>query len=124
MKPMNLVCSFVLAVSIFLAQGLQLHLHAYAHVPDQSDHVHQSTVHSDHVVGQSEAHPDEHAQVKVAKECVLRHNSFSALSGIFSSSEFEYPRSLLLLPSYVALLFYRASSFDLGLAPPSRAPPV
>lgn len=124
MKPLNLICSLVLAVAIFLAQGLQLHSHVYAHVPDQSDHVHQSTVHFDHGVEQGEAHPDEQAPIKVVKESVLKYNSFAALSGILSSSVFTYPRSLLRRPSYVVLTFYRASSFDLGLAPPLRAPPV
>jgi hypothetical protein len=124
MKPLSLICTLVLAVSIFVAQGLQLHSHAYAHVPDQTDHFHQGTVHFDHAVEQGEAHSDEHAPVKVANESVLKHNSFAALCGILSSSLFTYPRSLLQLPSYVALTVYRASSFDLGLAPPLRAPPV
>lgn len=124
MKPLNLICTLVLAVSIFMAQGLQLHSHVYEHVPDHSDHVHQSTVHFDHVVDEGEAHPDEQAPVKVANESVLKHNPFAALSGILSSLAFTYPRSLLRCSSYVALVFYRASSFDLGLAPPLRAPPV
>jgi hypothetical protein len=124
MKQLKVICTFVLAVSIFVAQGLQIHSHAYAHGPEQTDHVHQSTVHFYHMVEQSEAHPDESAPIKAAKDSVVKHNSFAALLGVLSTAVFAHPRSLLLLESYVKSVFGGVSHFDLGLAPPLRAPPL
>ena len=124
MKQLKVICTLVLAVSLFLAQGLQIHSHVYADVPTQSDHVHQSTVHFDHVVEQGEVHPDEPDQIKLAEESVLKNSSFIALPGGLCGAVVVYPCSLLKALRYVTFLFRSASSFDLGLSPPLRAPPL
>jgi hypothetical protein len=124
MKPMNYICSFVLAVSILLAQGLQLHSHVYDNVSAESDHTHQTISHFDHFVEQGEAHPDESEPIETVKIGLKKSNSFQILSAVISSRADVLVRSHLRSRQQVVFEFRAVSNFDLGLAPPPRAPPL
>ena len=123
-KLLRVVYTAVLALFVFLAQGLQTHAHIYDHAPHQTDHVHQSSVHFDHFEEPGEAHSDESAPIKVAQENLPKSGSFASLLGVFFAASYVYPPSLSLFQRRAPSLFHTACVFALGLAPPPRAPPL
>ena len=114
----------LLAAFVLLMQSLPLHQHVYYHAPEQSDQAYQSPVHFNGAAGQGEQRPDESVPIKTAKDGVLKNLFFMTMLGIFFSAVLVSLPVLSIFRPHITFNFRRASSFDLGLVPPLRAPPL
>ena len=124
LKPTREICVLLLAILVFLTQGLQIHLHTYDHVPGQSDHVHHNPVHFDFEVTPNDAHPDESAPIEFAKDGLRIHQFLIVLLGVFLAWAIVTLRGLSIFRPHANFRFRGAYDLGLKLRPPLRAPPV
>jgi len=121
--PTRTICILWLAVSVFLAQGLQIHMHTYDHVPGQIDYVHQNPIHVHLEAELNEAHPDEAPQFDFTEDGIRINLSIVFLIGLFLAGVFVSLRTLLIFRPYAVFRYCYAHDLKLRLLPPSHAPP-
>ena len=134
-KPTLLIWTVLLAIAIFCAQGMKLHVHSFGHDDEQqfssissevvTEHSHLSDIHLTTDVSHAAHHDEVISEQNASPQALLKQiSSYGSMLAIFVIAFI-----LILYGPYVITLYRRfniniAISLRYIVSPPLRAPPL